>query len=217
MKPLDWYFDFVSPYAYLQNAVLGRLASTADVRLRPILFAGLLGHHGQLGPAEIPVKREWTFRHCTWLARRHDIPIRMPAMHPFNPLALLRLSTALGNTAPVVDRLFGFVWRDGHVPTERDAWDALLAEMGVDETALQAPDVKEALRTAGVEALAAGVFGVPSSVVGGRCFWGFEATDMLLDYLNGDPFFDGDAMQAAARMSVGPMRSMRSNPEKVAA
>ena len=206
MKPLDWYFDFISPYAYLQNAVLERLAPHAAIRRRPILFAGLLSHWGQLGPAEIPPKRDWTFLHCAWLARRHGIPMRSPAMHPFNPLPLLRLSIALGNTPEAVDRLFAFVWRDGHAPNDRAAWSTLLDELGVDEAVLQADAVKHALREAGEAAVAAGVFGVPMAVVDERCFWGFEATDMLLDYLNGAPFFAGSAFHDAAGVPLGPMR-----------
>jgi 2-hydroxychromene-2-carboxylate isomerase len=206
MKPLDWYFDFVSPYAYLQNAVLGRIAPLAQVRRRPILFAGLLEHWGQLGPAEIVPKREWTFRHATWLAHHHGIPITMPTSHPFNPLPLLRLSVALNDTPAAVDRLFDFVWRDGHVPTDREPWQALLAELAVDEAAIRAPAVKEALRVAGQDALAAGVFGVPTAVVDGHCFWGFEATGMLTEYLCGAPIFDSPAMRAAIDLPVGVMR-----------
>lgn len=206
MKILDWYFDFISPYAYLQNTVLGRVAPHAQIRRRPLLFAGLLTHWGQLGPAEIPPKREWTFRHCTWLAARHGIPLTMPTMHPFNPLPLLRLCVALGSTAEVVDRLFAFVWVDGKVPTDRDAWDALLAEFALDEAAIQTPSIKDALRSGGADALAAGVFGVPTAVVDGQCFWGFDATEMLLDYLNRAPLFTGAAMRASLAMPVGPMR-----------
>ncbi len=206
MTTLDWYFDFISPYAYLQHAVLERRVPDVAIRRRPILFAALLTHWGHLGPAEIPPKRTWTFRHCAWLAERHGIPLAMPAMHPFNSLPLLRLSTALGSTREVVDRLFAFVWRDGHVPSDREAWSALLDELGVDESVIQASEVKDALRSAGDDALAAGVFGVPTSVVDGETFWGFDATDMLAGYLAGEPFFDGDALAAALAMPVGPMR-----------
>lgn len=207
MKTLDWYFDFVSPYAYLQNAVLPRIAAHATVRRRPVLFAGMLAHWGQLGPAEIGPKRTWTYRHCAWLAARHGIPLTMPAEHPFNPLPLLRLSIALDNRPAVVDRLFDYVWRDGKVPGDRVAWDALLAELSTPEAAISAPAVKEALREAGVDALAAGVFGVPSSVVDGRVFWGFEATDMLIACLSGDPWFDGDAMRSADATPLGVVRA----------
>jgi 2-hydroxychromene-2-carboxylate isomerase len=212
MKTLDWYFDFVSPFAYLQNAVLGRIASQVEIRRRPILFAGLLAHWGQLGPAEIPTKRVWTFRHCAWLAERHHIPLTMPPVHPFNPLPLLRLAVALGSSGEAVDRLFAFVWQEGKLPTDRVAWDALLAELGVDEAATQTSDVKDALRAAGQAAIAAGCFGVPTAIVDGRMFWGFDSTDMLLAYLDGAPFFGGHAWSAVDAMPVGPMRPQPARP-----
>ncbi len=206
MRNLDWYFDFISPFSYLQNAVLDRVAAHATIRRRPVFFGGLLNHWGHLGPAEIPPKREWTFRQCVWLAQRDGIPMTMPTMHPFNPLPLLRLSIALGDDAAIVDRLFRFVWVEGHVPTDADAWQALLAEVGMTDAALQDDRIKQALKTNGADALAAGVFGVPTAVVDAETFWGYEATDMLLAYLQDDPLFTSDAMAAATTMQVGPMR-----------
>lgn len=206
MKSLDWYFDYISPFAYLQSRVLDRFAEGTAIRRRPLLFAGLLSHWGQLGPAEIAPKRDWTYRHCTWLAAHHGIPFRMPAAHPFDSLPLLRLSIALGDRADVVDRLFRFVWVDGHVPGDRSAWQALLDELGVDDAATRTAEVKDALRANGELARAAGVFGVPTAVVDGRVFWGFDATPMLADYLAGAPIFAGGALDAAARVPVGAVR-----------
>jgi 2-hydroxychromene-2-carboxylate isomerase len=206
MKTIDWYFDFISPFAYLQNALLGRVEAKATVRRRPVLFAGLLGHHGQLGPAEIPAKRDWTFRHVAWLAHRHGIPLALPPMHPFDPLPLLRLSIALGDTRAVVDRLFAFVWRDGRVPGDRAAFDALLAELDVGAATLAEPAVKDALRANGADAIAAGVFGVPTAVIDGETYWGFDATDMLLARLDAAPFFASAALAAAQALPQGPGR-----------
>ena len=209
MRTIDWYFDFISPYAYLQSAVLGRIApGHGAIRRRPILFAGLLAHWGQLGPAEIAPKRDWTYRHCTWLAARHGIAFRMPAMHPFNPLPLLRLSIALGDTPDAVDRLFRYVWVDARLPTDTEAWTALLAEVGIDEDALRSPAVKDALRVNGSDALAAGVFGVPTAVVDDAVFWGFDATDMLIDRLEDAPVFAGAAMRAASAVPLGTVRTL---------
>ncbi len=206
MKTIDWYFDFISPYAYLQHVVLERSVPGVAIRRRPILFAGLLTHWGHLGPAEIPPKRTWTFRHVAWLAERHGIALAMPTMHPFNSLPLLRLSIALGDTAAVVDRLFGFVWRDGHVPTDAPAWAALLRRVRRRRDRPPGGRRQGALRAAGDEALEAGVFGVPTAVVDGETFWGFDATPMLADRLAGAPFFASDALRAARALPVGPMR-----------
>ena len=62
------------------------------VSYRPVLFAALLKHHGQLGPAEIAPKRDWTYRQVLWLAHTLGVELQLPARHPFNPLALLRLA-----------------------------------------------------------------------------------------------------------------------------
>jgi 2-hydroxychromene-2-carboxylate isomerase len=206
MKTIDWYFDFISPFAYLQNALLDRVAAKVIVRRRPVLFAGLLVHHGQLGPAEIPAKRDWTFRHVAWLADLHGIALTMPAMHPFDPLPLLRLSIALGDTREAVDRLFAFVWREGRVPGDQAAFSALLDELGVAPPALSDPAVKAALRANGEAAIAAGVFGVPTAIVDGESYWGFDATEMLLARLDDAPFFASEALSAAVALPHGPQR-----------
>jgi len=95
MKTADWYFDFISPYAYLQAARLDELAKHANIRARPVLFAGLLNHHGQLGPAEIAPKRKFVFRQSLWTAKHQGIPMKLPPAHPFKPLPPLRLAIAM--------------------------------------------------------------------------------------------------------------------------
>lgn len=109
MKTLDWYFDFVSPYAYLQSTRLDDFAQVALVRCKPILFAGLLNHWGQKGPAEIPGKRRWTFEQVVWQAQKNGITLNLPAAHPFVPLRLLRLAVLFDGSMDVVQRLFRFV------------------------------------------------------------------------------------------------------------
>jgi 2-hydroxychromene-2-carboxylate isomerase len=212
-KAIDWYFDFVSPFAYLQSTQLDRLAARATLRCRPVLFAGLLKHWGNVGPAEIAPKRQWTFEHVAWLAHSHGIPLKLPPMHPFVPLPLLRLAVALGSELDVVRRLFAFVWRDGHLPTDRDAFAALLDEFGVAPGVLDTPDVKQALRTNTEEAIAAGVFGVPTAVVDGERYWGFDATPMIVARLEDDAFFASEALRAARALPEGVQRRGIVTPE----
>ena len=88
----DWYFDFISPFAYLQWMVLRRDHADLDINPKPLLFAGLLKHWGQLGPAELPGKRVHTYRLVLWQARQMGIALRFPPAHPFNPLPALRLA-----------------------------------------------------------------------------------------------------------------------------
>jgi len=206
VKTVHWYFDFISPFAYLQSFRLEDFTAHAIVRCKPVLLAGILAHHGQKGPAEIPAKRGWTYEHALWLAQRNHVPMRMPAAHPFNPLPLLRLSVLLGSRIHDVRRLFAFVWHEGHLPGDQDAWSALLQELGVDEADLQSPEVKEGLRRNTEEAIAAGVFGVPTSIVDGHLIWGYDATDMVHARIAGDPFFDSPEVAAAHALPIGAQR-----------
>ena len=63
MRRLVWYFDVISPYAYLQHNQLDNLPTELEIERKPVLFAGLLDHWGHLGPAEIPKKRTFTYRY----------------------------------------------------------------------------------------------------------------------------------------------------------
>jgi 2-hydroxychromene-2-carboxylate isomerase len=207
MQKIDWYFDFISPFAYLQSELLHTFPADAQIHFKPVLFAALLTHWDNRGPAEIMPKRQWTYEHCAWLAHKHDIPLTMPAQHPFNPLPLLRLCIALGSTPEVVQRLFRWVWREGKLPNESDNFSQLLKELSVTPDMLDAPEVKQQLRSHGEQAIAAGVFGVPSAVVDNRCFWGLDATDMLQAYLRGDPFFRSEPFLRAGNVPQGVQRN----------
>lgn len=209
MRELDWYFDFISPFSYLQCERLDAFGPDLELHFRPLLFAGLLNHWENKGPAEIAPKRQWTFEHVAWLAHKHGIPMRLPSVHPFNPLPLLRLCIALGSTREVVQRLFRFVWCEGHLPTDGAAWEALLRELDATPAMLEDAAVKQQLRENGERAIAAGVFGVPSAVVDGRVFWGFDATDMLNAWLKRDPFFESGLFHSARTLPQGLQRQKK--------
>lgn len=205
----DWYFDFISPFAYLQFKHFHRLPDDLSVTLKPVLLAGLLGHWEQKGPAEIPAKRVQTYRYTHWLAQRLGVPFRMPPAHPFNPLRALRLAVALEAQAGAVEAVFDHVWTGGD-PNETAALAAIGARFGVDdvEAAISRDGVKEKLRANTDEAIARGVYGVPTFVAGGHLFWGFDATDMLLDYLADPALFEGAEMQRLATLPSAASRKV---------
>ncbi|HEX5864057.1 MAG TPA: DsbA family protein, partial [Casimicrobiaceae bacterium] len=130
MPSADWYFDFVSPFSYLQCEQLPALERSLRVRYRPVLFAGLLKANEHRGPAEIPAKRRFTYRFVVWQARQLGIPLKFPAEHPFNPLPLLRLAIAADSEPEAVRRIFRFVWRDGRLGDLPIEWAELIAELG---------------------------------------------------------------------------------------
>ena len=184
MKPTaDWYFDFISPFAYLQSERLPHIARHVNVRYRPVLFAAILDANGQKGPAEIAAKRAFTYRFVVWQARRQGIALKFPHEHPFNPLPLLRLAIACDCAPDAVHRIFRFVWRDGRLPDLPIEWAELVSELGVPDAHARIgdPDVKAALRATSDEAIARGVFGVPTLAIGDALFWGADATEKTED------------------------------------
>jgi len=178
-----WFYDFISPFAYLQSTRLDEFNKQHTLDCRALLFAGLLDHWSNVGPAEIPPKRNWTFEHVIWLAHRDNIPFNLPPSHPFNPLPLLRLAIAMDNRIDVVQRIFRWVWVEGHVPQNEAALSALLAEYDMSSDDINSATVKTQLRSNGEQAIAAGVFGVPTLLSGEQIFWGYDATDMAHDFL----------------------------------
>jgi 2-hydroxychromene-2-carboxylate isomerase len=205
---VDWYFDFVSPFAYLQSERLATLGPRMQVRFRPVLFAALLAANGHKGPAEIPAKRAFTYRFCVWQAKELGIPFRFPPEHPFNPLPLLRLAIACDSTPEAVHRIFRFVWRDGRLPDLPIEWAELVHDLGVpDATArIAAPEVKDALRKNTDEAIARGVFGVPTLAIGDALFWGADATPMAAAYVAAGCRFDDPEYARVAELPVGAER-----------
>jgi 2-hydroxychromene-2-carboxylate isomerase len=203
---IRWYFDFVSPYTYLQFATHPDLFQRSDVELKPIVFGALLTHWGTKGPAELESKRVHTFRHCQWLAQQLGVPLRFPPAHPFNPLHALRLALAFGATYDTVKAIFEFIWVQGRSPN--DEWKALCETIGVPgaEVLAAGDHVKAELRTNGEEAIAAGVFGVPTFVADDHLFWGLDATGMLRDWLADGELFESDEMKRLRYLPVGATR-----------
>lgn len=206
MRSVTLYFDFVSPYSYIAFRRLHELPEGIPVELKPVLFAALLDHFGQKGPAEVPVKRRWTYRWCTWWARSLGIPFRFPASHPFNPLHHLRLAIAAGPTTEAVGRIFDAIWTTGAEASDPKAFAALAQALGVDAARLGAPEVKEALRRNTDDAAARGVFGVPTFEVDGELFWGADALGFVNAFLADPAALRNDEMRRVDALPVGAAR-----------
>ena len=174
----DWYFDFVSPFAYLQSEQLATLAPRCRSAIARCCSRALLDAHGHKGPAEIPAKRAFTYRFVLWQRAAQGIPLKFPPEHPFNPLPLLRLAIACDCAPEAVHRIFRFVWRDGRLPDLPIEWAELTHDLGVADAdaRIADPEVKDALRRNTDEAIARGVFGVPTLAIGDELFWGADAT-----------------------------------------
>lgn len=212
MKPITCYLDFISPYAYLAFEQLPRALEGLSYQMeyRPVLFAAFLKAKGQLGPAEIPGKRDWTYRQVLWLAHSNGIEMQMPASHPFNPLALLRLALACGDKGVinryVAETVFRHVWRGGAEAADAQRAGQLRQQLQPKRDP-GADDVKAELKANTDEALARGVFGVPTFAVDGELFWGFDSLPLLRAYLEGDAWFASPQWKDAAAIPAAVSRA----------
>lgn len=218
MRQLTFYFDPISPYAYLAFHALPQALQghSIAVQYKPILFAALLQANGQKGPAEIPGKREWTYRQVLWSAQQLGIPMALPKAHPFNPLALLRALLAGADASGCVNRYltglaFDHVWREGADAADpariKDFSAQIAAHCEASGRALVEPDdVKTQLRRNTEDALALGVFGVPTAHIEGHNFWGADGLAMLTDYLSHPEWFLSDEYQRVGELPIGVSR-----------
>jgi 2-hydroxychromene-2-carboxylate isomerase len=197
---LEFYFDFISPYAYLGWRRIHDVAERHGLRVvpRPVLFAALLDAHGQRGPAEIPSKRVYTFKHVVRLAHDLGIALEPPPAHPFNPLVALRAVVAADDPSVqrrAIDALFEATWAGGGgvaspVDVARALVHAGLPGPAMVEAAEQ-PAAKARLRSTTDTAIARGVFGVPTVMVEDELFWGQDSFGHLERHLDGeDPATD---------------------------
>jgi len=214
MKHITCYLDFISPYAYLAFEALPNTLRGLSYQLsyKPVLFGAMLKHHGQLGPAEIPPKRDWTYRQVLWLAHRQGVDLQMPASHPFNPLPLLRLALACSPEAEpaapnryVCETIFRHVWQGGAEAADLARLQTLSSAMAPRRD-VDGDDVKTQLKRNTDEAMALGVFGVPAFTVDDKLFWGLDSLPMLRACLQGDAWFDGPGWNAGASVAAGVRR-----------
>jgi 2-hydroxychromene-2-carboxylate isomerase len=204
-----WYFDLLSPFAYLALGAVERLARRREIVLRPVVLGAVLAHWGQRGPAEIPPKRVHTYRLCQFLADQARVPLRFPPRHPFRSLDALRLLAALGCPAEAVRTAFDFTWAEGRDPSDPAELAALGRLLGVDDPAafIARHDAKTRLRAWTDQAIAAGVFGVPTLSVGGALFWGLDAMPMAEAALDDPGLLARGEMARLLDLPVGVSRT----------
>ena len=197
MKTLNFYFDYVSNNAYLAWYQLDKLCQAVDINVepRPVLFAGLLNAHGNVGPAEIPAKRTWMLKNILRKCALNDVPISAPIHHPFNPLLALRVScfdVDIKTRRRLIDALFKAVWLDRLHISDPDLVGKIVQDVGLDAERVLAwarsPEAANVLRRQTDEAVEKGVFGIPSMLIEDELFFGYDDFPFIEQYIQGrDP------------------------------
>lgn len=206
-----FYFDPISPYAWLASTQIERLSSESGLPViaKPVLFAGFLKAHGHKGPAEIPAKREYTFRDVLRRAASYGLTVEGPPEHPFNPLLALRTSIAITDDEHrlrYAQSIMHAAWGAGHDITQEVVVHRVLDECGIDATSVLAaastPEVKQSLIKVTEHAIHLGMFGVPCFVYEGQVFWGDDRIDELLQCIEGQKIDENKLARILARGSA---------------
>ncbi len=211
---IQFYFDPISPYAWLASSQIARIESVTgqQVEFVPILFAGLLKAHGHKGPAEIPAKRDYTFKDVLRRASAYGLTVEGPPSHPFNPLLALRACVAVDDLEMrkrFAIELMNQCWSKGLDITEASSVASIAKacqlevdgiEIDVVSLASQS-DIKQGLIANTENAIANGFFGVPVFYVDGEQFWGDDRIDTLLRFIAGDKHNDEQLAKMLARPS----------------
>ena len=213
--PLRFYFDYVSPYAYLAWTQLPLLAERHGRALEPVpvLLAGVLNVLGTTGPAEVPRKRFYTYKHTHRLAHEMGVPFAFPSAHPFNPLLALRLTAAVQEVEArkrLVSALFSAAWAGGGGLADPLLVSDCVASAGLDAQALfaasQTQDVKDQVRRNTEELLSRDGFGVPSLLVDDELFFGLDSLRHLEGFLRGE---DPLSQEERERLRTLPVSASR--------
>lgn len=200
---IDYYFDFLSPFAFFAWRELPEICEKRSIELRihPVVFGKLLDHWGQLGPAEIPPKKENTWHYCYRLAASKGLVFNSPKSHPYHPITALRLALkeVCGAHQPqVLDAIFEAGWLHGRDLGDPQELEMILSAAGLDGAGYllktKEPPVKESLIRETQEAIERGVFGVPIIFAGDELFWGYDQIGHLALYLDNQDPLDKEAI-----------------------
>ncbi|MDA3878609.1 MAG: 2-hydroxychromene-2-carboxylate isomerase [Halothiobacillus sp.] len=198
---MRFYFDYISPNAYLAWSQLHRLLAGRNIEVEPIpvLFSALLEANGQKGPAEIPAKMQWMVRDILRKAKQLNVPLNPPASHPFNPLLALRVSSLAlprEQKAALISAIFEAVWVRRVDVSDPTALAEVLNRVGLEGRSLTeqatSTEIKTILREHTTAATRVGVFGVPTMIVGSELFWGLDDFGYLELFLRNEDLLHGE-------------------------
>jgi 2-hydroxychromene-2-carboxylate isomerase len=194
VSPLEFYFDFASPYGYLASREIDDLAGRhgRQVSWRPILLGVVFKVTGMQANVLQPLRGDYLRRDIQRCARQVGAPLTMPAQMPMNPVAASRayywlLDEDAGLARRLAQAVFHAHWGEGRDVAAPEAVAELAAGLGLDRAAvlagMQQPAVKERLRAETETAIARGVFGAPFIFVDDEPFWGADRLPQIEAWL----------------------------------
>jgi len=189
-KPIEFWFDFGSPTTYLAHTQLPKLAADtgAELHYMPMLLGGVFKATGNQSPVMVPAKGRWMGGDLARFARRYGVPFTFNPHFPINTLALMRGAVGLQmrdpeRFMPYVNAMFHAMWVEPANLGDPAVLAVTLGAAGFDAAAFQAlvgdAEVKAKLIAHTEAAVARGVFGAPTCLVGDEMFFGQDRLDFV--------------------------------------
>ena len=186
--PIEFYFDFSSPYGYLASEGIDAIAARhgRGVTWRPYLMGVAMKVTGSAPVVNRPMLGAYSRRDMERSARRLRVPLRFPEPFPIATIAACRavywMERADPDAAkPLAQALYRAYFADGRNISEPDVVADVAAGSGADRDALlagiQEPAIKERLKEVTNDAVERGIFGSPFFMVDGEPFWGHDRMD----------------------------------------
>jgi 2-hydroxychromene-2-carboxylate isomerase len=193
-NPIDFYFDFSSPYGYFASSRIDALAAKhgRSVIWRPILLGVVFKITGQQPLPTIPLKGNYAQHDLVRLARLFGLPYKTPSKFPVSGTAPSRAFYWVGDKDPALAKKLAQALYHAYFAEDRDISNPevtanVAAKLGIDRDrllqALNDPAVKERLKTEVDAAIERGVFGSPFIVVDKEPFWGSDRLDQVEKWL----------------------------------
>jgi 2-hydroxychromene-2-carboxylate isomerase len=189
---LEFFFDYVSPFAYLANSQMPALIERTGAELvyRPMLLGGVMQASGNSPPFSVPAKGAYVARDSQRWARRYGIPLEPNSHFPIMTILPLRAALVLleeGGFAEFHAGVFRAMWTEGANIGDADVLGAVLEKAGIDAAHVLArcadSAIKAALKANTAVAVERGAFGAPTFFVGDEMFFGNDRLDFVEEAL----------------------------------
>jgi len=193
IKPLEFYFDFISPYSFLAHKQIKKIENNEGIKViyKPVLLGGLHNLHGIKAPAFIPAKAKHMVRDCKLIAEKNNIRFKFNSYFPIRSLNLMRgvLVAEEDNIKKYyIDNIFNTIWQDGLNMNDAIVIQKILQNLNVNPKTFSLRTtsslIKDLLRKKTNEAYEKGVFGAPTFVVNNKIFWGQDRIEFALKEAN---------------------------------
>ena len=194
--PIDFYFEFASPYGYLASTRIDAIAERhgGEVDWHPIMLGAAFKETGTRPLMHTPMKGPYLLHDVPRFARLLGVPFQAPAVMPVNSLAASRACVWLQPDDPALAKrlaqaLFHAHWGQGRDIASPEQVAEIAGSLGIDQQALLVavahPAIKERLKDQTQASIERGVFGSPFVFVGDEPFWGADRLDQVERWLAG--------------------------------